>query len=159
MSFNESSNESTGQTVQVIGLGRRLVAYVIDSIVLSVIGCGVSFGIGLVAGGISPPLMVMMVIGSLVWWSVSFSMGLLYAIGSVAVLARVGQDATVALYLSVLCLNLLIYVGYFVVFWATTGQTLGKMVMGIKVISTDGSSVSWGKALLRLIGYIVEASA
>jgi len=38
----------------------------------------------------------------------------------------------------------------------STGQTLGKMVMGIKVISTDGSSVSWGKALLRLIGYIVS---
>ena len=30
------------------------------------------------------------------------------------------------------------------------------MAMGIKVISTDGSPVAWGKALLRYIGYIVS---
>ena len=31
------------------------------------------------------------------------------------------------------------------------------MVLGIKVISADGTSVGWGKALLRYIGYIISA--
>jgi uncharacterized RDD family membrane protein YckC len=40
--------------------------------------------------------------------------------------------------------------------WATTGQTLGKMALGIKVIGADGAPVSWGKAILRYVGYIVS---
>jgi uncharacterized RDD family membrane protein YckC len=123
MSSNESFSESTGQTVEVIGFGRRFVAYLIDSIVLSVMGCSIGWGIGLVA----------------------------------ALLARGSEDAATGLNLSVQCLNFLITAAYFVMFWATTGQTLGKMATGIKVISTDGSSVSWGKALLRYIGYIVSS--
>jgi len=122
MSSNESPSESTGQTVEVIGFGRRLVAYIIDSIVLSVIGCGVSAGI----------------------------------IAVVALLSGGSEDAVARLDLPVQCLGLLIAAGYFVVFWATTGQTLGKMAMGIKVISTNGLPVSWGKAVLRYIGYIVS---
>jgi uncharacterized BrkB/YihY/UPF0761 family membrane protein len=50
----------------------------------------------------------------------------------------------------------LIGLAYFVIFWATSGQTPGKMALGIKVISVDGTSVGWGKAILRYIGYIIS---
>jgi uncharacterized RDD family membrane protein YckC len=56
-------------------------------------------------------------------------------------------------------LSILIFIAYYVVFWATSGQTPGKMAMRIKVIRADGSSVSWGKAFLRFIGYIISSLA
>jgi uncharacterized RDD family membrane protein YckC len=122
MGFNTSLGQSTGQTVQVIGFGRRFVAYLIDVILLSVIGGCLGFGVGLVG----------------------------------AVLARGSQDAGTSVGLLTQCLGVLIGAAYFVVFWATTGQTPGKMALGIKVISTEGSPVSWGKALLRYLGYIIS---
>lgn len=39
------------------------------------------------------------------------------------------------------------------------GQTPGKIIMNIKVIRTDGSSLSFGQALLRCVGYLVSAAA
>ncbi len=75
----------------------------------------------------------------------------------IALLASAGsEDIANAASLLVNCLSLLIGLAYFVVFWATTGQTLGKMAMGIKVIGIDGTPVTWGKAILRYIGYIIS---
>jgi uncharacterized RDD family membrane protein YckC len=122
MSFDQSFGQSMGQTVQVIGFGRRFVAYLIDVIILSIVGGLVGFVIGLIG----------------------------------VVLSRGNEDVMTGINLIAQCLSFLIGVAYYVGFWATTGQTLGKMVMGIKVISTDGSPVSWGKALLRYLGYIIS---
>ena len=71
-------------------------------------------------------------------------------------LAESSRDAASLVNLFVQCLSVLVSASYFVVFWAATGQTLGKMALGIKVVSTDGSPVSWGKALLRYVGYIIS---
>ena len=51
--------------------------------------------------------------------------------------------------------SLAITVAYSVVFWAWRGQTPGKMVMNIKVLRGDGSSITFGYALLRYLGYII----
>ena len=37
------------------------------------------------------------------------------------------------------------------------GQTLGKMVMGVRVTGVEGGALSIGAALLRFIGYFVSA--
>jgi uncharacterized RDD family membrane protein YckC len=50
-----------------------------------------------------------------------------------------------------------IKIAYFVGFWAWRGQTPGKMICGIKVIRTDSSPVTLGRAFLRYLGYIVSA--
>jgi uncharacterized RDD family membrane protein YckC len=47
-------------------------------------------------------------------------------------------------------------VGYLVYFWTTSGQTIGKKVMGVKVVTTDGELVGVGKAILRIIGYAIS---
>jgi len=54
-------------------------------------------------------------------------------------------------------LSLLIGVAYFVAFWVWRGQTPGKMALSIKLIRTDGSKVTLGAALLRYLGYIVSS--
>jgi len=78
--------------------------------------------------------------------------------GVIGVLAAVGgsDEALTAVNLLANCIGILLSLAYFVVFWATTGQTLGKMVMGIKVVGIDGTPISWGKAILRYIGYAIS---
>lgn len=49
----------------------------------------------------------------------------------------------------------LMAVAYSVAFWTWRGQTLGMMVLNIKVLRGDGSHVTIGYALLRYVGYIV----
>ena len=47
---------------------------------------------------------------------------------------------------------------YFPYFWQKSGQTPGMKLMGIKVVrDADGGPVSWGSAILRLIGYYISA--
>lgn len=49
---------------------------------------------------------------------------------------------------------------YFVRFWVKSeGQTMGKGMMGIQVVSKEGSELTWGKGILRYIGYIISGIA
>lgn len=127
MNFNQSFNQPMGQTVQVVGFGRRFLAYLIDAVLLTIVNNVVGLIVGLAIG-----------------------------LGAVAFDGD-SDNASVAAQLAAGCLGLLINAAYFAGFWATTGQTLGKMALGIKVISVDGSPVSWGKALLRYLGYIISS--
>jgi hypothetical protein len=43
---------------------------------------------------------------------------------------------------------------YFAWSYSTTGQTIGKKLLGIKVVSLDGSPLNWRKGILRTVGYI-----
>ena len=48
---------------------------------------------------------------------------------------------------------------YFPYFWQKSGQTPGMKLMQIKVVrDADGGPVSWGPAILRLIGYYISAA-
>ena len=50
-----------------------------------------------------------------------------------------------------------INIGYYVVLEKIQGATLGKQVMGIKVVKTDGSPLDWTAALIRNLLRIVDA--
>ena len=52
---------------------------------------------------------------------------------------------------------LILSIFYFVGFWTGGGQTMGMTVLGMKVVTSDGSQLSTGKALLRYFGYILNA--
>lgn len=45
---------------------------------------------------------------------------------------------------------------YNVFFWTLNGKTIGKSMLGIKVICTDGSSLTLYRAMLRLFGYTIN---
>ena len=49
-------------------------------------------------------------------------------------------------------LSVLLPVLYFIIMWGRRGATLGKMAMGIRIVRTDGSDISYGTAFLRYIG-------
>ncbi len=48
---------------------------------------------------------------------------------------------------------------YYVFFWTLTGQTPGKMLLGLQVVSLDGSNLTFWQAMRRLIGYFLSALA
>ena len=51
-------------------------------------------------------------------------------------------------------------VGYQIYFWTTTGQTFGKQLMGLKVVSAEtGALLEPSAALLRYVGYFVSGIA
>jgi len=55
-------------------------------------------------------------------------------------------------------MNLLVSLIYYNGKWVqTSGQTFGKMMLGIRIINWDGSPLTTGKMLLRYFGYILNA--
>jgi uncharacterized RDD family membrane protein YckC len=49
-------------------------------------------------------------------------------------------------------------VGYFAMFWSTTGQTPGARVMGVRVVcATGGEPVTLRSAMVRLVGMLLAA--
>ena len=47
---------------------------------------------------------------------------------------------------------------YFLFSWATLGRTLGMGVIGLKVLTLDGRRVSFWRAVLRYIGYLLSTA-
>lgn len=114
--------------LEFAGFWRRLGAYFIDLIILS-IGIGILssiWGLGLTS-----------------FWNI----GELFNLPEWATLPFVALGSL---------LSLLIEAAYFVAFWVWRGQTPGKMALSMKLIRTDGSKITLGTALLRYLGYIVS---
>lgn len=49
-----------------------------------------------------------------------------------------------------------IWILYFPYFESTTGQTLGKKVMGIKVVKENGRNLTFGDALIRTVFRVID---
>lgn len=105
--------------VQYVGVGRRFVAVLVDSILL-----GIVFG----------------VIGAL--------FGQFQASGGSVSVSLTGVPAV---------LTFVIFFLYFIVLEAALGATLGKLLLGIRVVNVDGSRISWGASILRNILRIIDA--
>jgi uncharacterized RDD family membrane protein YckC len=51
----------------------------------------------------------------------------------------------------------IVQIAYFIGFWGTTGQTIGMMPFGLRIVrNVDGGKLTWGNAVLRYIGLIVS---
>ena len=46
--------------------------------------------------------------------------------------------------------------GYFVLFWTLAGQTPGKLIMGLRIVTLDGQQLSFGRSIRRFVGYILS---
>ena len=49
---------------------------------------------------------------------------------------------------------------YLVYFWATSGQTPGKRILGLRVVGRDGRTggIGWVPAIIRWIGYLISGA-
>ncbi len=126
MSTNEtSSTGSTGteeRTVQVIGFGPRLIAMIIDGILVAFFGLILAAIVGVV----------------------------------LIVLEFYVPSDTLPVNVTTWLSGLAVSVVYFCGSWVNSGQTLGKRVVGNQVVRADGTPMTWGRALLRFLGYIVS---
>ena len=55
--------------------------------------------------------------------------------------------------------SLIFILAYYVFFWFVAGQTPGKAVMGVRVVSLHGGKISVWQALLRYLGYYISGAA
>jgi len=53
-------------------------------------------------------------------------------------------------------ISVIIGMPYFIYFFGTTGQTPGKQLMKIKVVTVGGSPLTYGVGFMRWIGYLVS---
>ncbi len=104
---------------------------------------------GLVTRGIAFALdaAVINLVATVVGVGASLILSLLHLPGTIkAVLAAIGTVVYV-----------LWLVGYFVVFWSTTGQTLGARAMQFEVQTSDGGPISPRRGLVRCVGLFLAA--
>jgi uncharacterized RDD family membrane protein YckC len=116
------------------GFWRRLVAFMIDSTIVTII------------------FVVLLVIAGL-----AFFFGAMSADNN----AWINNLANLKAFSSVLLLTMVFYIAmntaYFTYFHGTTGRTPGKMLLGLQVLSADGTPISFGIAFLRAVGYLVSS--
>ena len=77
----------------------------------------------------------------------------LFNVGSLSGSARIS-----AIFLSS-TFGLLYTAAYFIFLWTLASQTLGKTIMGLRIVTTGGEHLTLGRSVRRLLGYIVSIFA
>lgn len=120
------------------GFGSRLVAWIIDVIIIAALQSFVVM-----------PVMAMLGLGIASQIENSGEFSDAEAIGMVG--------AIIAAASSLFIITFAISILYFAILESSKSQgSVGKMALGIKVVDMDGQQVSFGKALLRSIGKIIS---
>lgn len=109
------------------GFVTRVVAFVIDRILIGII-------MVLIAG------------------SVDFVVNA-FQINQVLFFAKIPPQVSV---IGGIAIYYLLSVSYDIGFWLLVGQTLGKRVMGLRIVRTNGERVKLGSALRRELGYVIS---
>jgi uncharacterized RDD family membrane protein YckC len=127
-----ASSEGPAPGVEFAPHGGRLVAYIFDGIIVTVVVTVLLLiGIGVAAAG------------------ATYDGNKLTSIEPLGVFAL-----TITIILSIV-----IAVLYFPFFWARGGQTLGMKPFNLRVVrDRDGGSIGWGTAFLRLVGLWVAGA-
>lgn len=53
-------------------------------------------------------------------------------------------------------INFGLFYAYFIFFWMLVGQTPGKMMLGVRIVSTNGRPITFFQSIRRLIGYWIS---
>jgi uncharacterized RDD family membrane protein YckC len=119
--------------------GSRLVAYIIDVVILTFIVGGLIV-VGAIIAGLGSDFDIDPVTGDIVPGSLDLSSGSWLAFAVLTIIATI------------------IAIVYFPWFWARGGQTPGMRAFGLAVVrDADGGPIGWGAALLRLVGMYVSS--
>ncbi len=113
------------------GFWRRLIAFVIDNLIIHISGGVIVLGLAIAAIMVGfDPFQAQDVIEDV-------------------------PDSGGAFYAAIAMLSAM-QVGYFVYFHGRTGQTPGKKLLGVKVVRISGAAMTYGVAFLRWVGYIIS---
>ena len=129
-SYTVITEPSSAETVKA-GFWQRLPAFIIDNIILQIL-----------AEIIISPLKSNLDINETTFASIediiqNFETFITYGLFSIAV------------HISISCF-------YFTLFHGSTGQTIGKKMMGVKVVPSTGGMMNYRKAFIRYLGYIIS---
>ncbi len=119
------------------GFISRLLALIVDAIIISVTFIAITWFVSVTA--------TMLQLRSFLGLSINMIPGSAKFIEGI--FGPVGATMLTILYIS----------SYQVFFWMLTGQTPGKALLGLRVITTNGKRVTPLRGLLRLIGYVISA--
>jgi uncharacterized RDD family membrane protein YckC len=118
------------------GFASRLLAMIVDTVILVLAYVGLTWFIS-VTVKILP-------IGRIFGFSLTTLLG---EEGS-------GQLVSTETVIAVFTLSTIVY---YVFFWTMTGQTLGMILIGLRVVTTEGRRLTVWRAILRFIGYVIAA--
>jgi uncharacterized RDD family membrane protein YckC len=104
--------------LQYVGVGRRLVAVLIDTIL---------------------------------YWIVFFIVAKLFGTTQVS-----GANVSASLSGAPALVVGILFFLYYIVLEAVLGATLGKLLLGIRVVTVDGSRIGWGASIIRNLLRIVD---
>ena len=121
-------------TYQFAGFWRRLVAYSIDGVIIGVV------------------FIVLSIVAGLAYFSGAMSGDSQAWMAKLTNLERLGS-----LGIAISALYVLLFIAYFTYFHSLDGRTPGKKLLGLQVVSADGSPISFGIAFLRSVGYLVSS--
>ncbi len=130
--------EATGPApgVEFAGHGARLLAYIIDSLIVIAI-----FALLFIVGAAA--------------LSTSFSSWAATVEGEASII----RSGIWVVPLILFVLGTIVVLLYFPFFWARGGQTPGMRPFGLRVVrDQDGGRIGWGTALLRLLGMYVASA-
>ncbi len=134
----EAPPESAGPApgIEFAGHGARIVAYIIDAIIVSIL-IGVLYVVAFVL----------------------FGRGLEWDPATGDVNPDSIDGGAIGAFVLTLLVAILLAFLYFPFFWARGGQTPGMRPFGLRVVrDRDGSRIGWGTALLRLLGMYVASA-
>jgi uncharacterized RDD family membrane protein YckC len=132
----EAPKEEAGPApgVKFAGHGARLLAYLLDGFIVGVI------------------YLVVLFIAAAVFIGVAATGDFRNGVAPARAAAAIGIFGLIFL------LMFILVVAYFPFFWARSGQTPGMRPFGLYVVrDSDGGKISFGQAILRLIGMWVSA--
>jgi len=116
------------------GFWRRLIAYAIDYLIINIVFI---FLLGII--------------------SVAFFAGVSSSRSLALVPELFRRDIASLSFLSIISFYTALYILYFSYFHGIGGRTPGKMLLNIKVVSIDGTPVTFGIAFLRSVGYLFSS--
>lgn len=129
-----SENISQTDSEKPAGFFSRLIAFILDLILLTILG--------LIIG-----LVIFLVLRFFQYGQILDFIKSVFGVND-----RIGQ------YLVLISPILFVLVmAYFVFFWTLVGYTPAKALLGLRIVRQDGRRVSAGRALVRYLGYWISA--
>jgi uncharacterized RDD family membrane protein YckC len=117
------------------GFWRRLVAYLIDSTIITIVFF----------------ILFMIAMMAFLFGSISGNSSEWFA-------ALIDPTRASSILIFIWIFYAAMSIAYFTYFHGTTGRTPGKMLLGLQVLCADGTPLSFGIAFLRAVGYLISGA-